>query len=448
MPEQMDRRRIFHGNEKERPTMERTGMVGGAQGGGSLVLPMRQRAQIVRQVLAERLDTILADAMRENGFDMWIIICQEDNLDPVFQTMIPIDTWCPILQMLVFYDRGAREGVERINLSMTRMGELYERPWQGHDPQEQWTLLGKIVQERDPQRIGINTGSIQWAAGGLTHNLYRQLLAALPEPYGKRLESAEPMATQWLSTLTARELGLYAHVARVAHRLLGECFSRQAIVPGVTTTTDLEWYYWQRCADLGLQVSFKPFFNLLRSDDMRATYGEQDQVIRPGDVIHSDVGIKYLRLTSDHQECAYVLRPGEEEAPAGLQALIGAVNHLQEVFMAEFQAGLSGNELLHNILARARAKGIAQPKVYSHSLGLFLHEPGPLIGLPWEQERCVGRGDVRLREGNCFTMELSVCQPVPEWNNQEVTMSLEQDVAFTAAGCRPIDGRQTALHLI
>lgn len=59
-----------------------------------------------------------------------------------------------------------------------------------------------------------------------------------------------------------------------------------------------------------------------------------------------------------------------------------------------------------------------------------------------------GRGDVRLRYGNCFTMELSVRGGVPKWSGQEVTMSLDQDVAFTAEGCRPLDGRQTELYLI
>jgi hypothetical protein len=116
--------------------------------------------------------------------------------------------------------------------------------------------------------------------------------------------------------------------------------------------------------------------------------------------------------------------------------------------MAEFRAGLTGNELLANILARARGEGIPNPKIYSHSLGLFLHEPGPLIGLPWEQAHNAGRGEVRLREGNCFTMELSVRDGVPEWGDQEATLSMEQDVAFSGGGCRTIDGRQTAFHLI
>ncbi|MBN1138812.1 MAG: M24 family metallopeptidase [Anaerolineae bacterium] len=412
------------------------------------VLPVRQRAEIIRRTLKERLDGILPAAMRETGFDVWLIVCQEDDLDPVFTTMIPMDAWCPILQMLIFYDRGPGRGVERINLSMTDTGDLYDRPWQGRHHEEQWALLREIITARDPQRIGINVGSTQWAAGGLTHNLYTQLQAALPATYQARLASAEPLVTIWLSTLTGSELQLFEHVANVAHAILGDCFSRQAVIPGVTTVQDLEWHYWQRTADLGLGLAFKPFFNLVRRNEMKQRFGEGDLVIRPGDLIHSDVGIRYLRLNSDHQECAYVLQPGEDDAPLGLKRLMAEANRLQDVFMAEFRLGLSGNELLNHILTRARAEGIPNPKVYSHSLGLFLHQPDPLIGLPWEQERCPGRGDVRLRYGNCFTMELSVRDSVPEWGGQEVTMSLEQDVSFTADGCRPINGRQIELYLI
>jgi Xaa-Pro aminopeptidase len=384
--------------------------------------------------------------MRETGFDMWLVLCQEDDLDPVFRTLIPMDTWCPILQMLILYDRGA-QGVERINLSRTNTGGLYDRPWQGWHHAEQWALLSEIVRDRDPKRIGINTGAIQWAAGGLTHNLYTQLVEALPAKYAGRLASAEPLATRWLATLTDRELHLYEHVGHVAHRLLAECYSRRVIVPGVTTTEDVEWYYWQRAADLGLELAFKPFFNLVRSDAVAERYATADNVIQPGNVIHSDVGIRYLRLNSDHQELAYVLRPGERDVPETLKRLMAEGNRLQDIFMAEFQAGLTGNELLSRILARARAAGVPDPRVYSHSLGLFLHEPGPLIGLPWEQERCAGRGDVVLRENNCFTMELSVRDRLPERGGQ-VTLALEQDVVFTREGCRPIDGRQTDFHLI
>jgi len=163
-------------------------------------------------------------------------------------------------------------------------------------------------------------------------------------------------------------------------------------------------------------------------------------VIRPGDFIRCDVGIKYLRLITDHQEWAYVLKPGETDAPEGAKRLMEAGNRLQD--------GLTGDQLLANILARARAEGLPNPRVYSHSLGHLLHEPGPLIGLPWEQERNEGRGDVKLEHNYAFTMELSVGGPLPEWGGQNLRMALEQDIVYTEDGCRPIDGRQTTFHLV
>jgi Xaa-Pro aminopeptidase len=409
---------------------------------------MRERARVINEILERRLETILPKAMQETEFDMWLVICQEDDLDPVFRTLVPMDTWCPILQVLVFYDRGDGAGTERINLSMTRTGGLYDTPWGGRHHEEQWPLLRSIIEERNPKRIGINVGSVQWAAGGLTHNLYNQLVQALPDRYVERLASAEPLATRWLATLTSDEIVHFDHIVRISRALVAECYSRSVIVPGVTTGEDVQWHYWQRCSDLGIEQAFKPHFNILRSDQNRRSFGADDQVIRPGDLIHCDVGIRYLRLNSDHQQMAYVLRPGEAAAPAGARHLMGKANRLQEIFMSEFACGLSGNELLARILARARREGVPNPKVYSHSLGLLLHEPGPLIGLPWEQERCRGRGDVRLEYGNCFTMELSVRGSLPEWDGQEITLALEEDVSFTDRGCAPIGGRQTEFYLI
>jgi hypothetical protein len=45
-------------------------------------------------------------------------------------------------------------------------------------------------------------------------------------------------------------------------------------------------------------------------------------------------------------------------------------------------------------------------------------------------------------------MELSVEGPVPEWDGESVRLPLEEDVFFSRSGCRPLDGRQTAFHLV
>lgn len=410
------------------------------------VLPVRERAQVINNALAERLDTVLPEAMRVAGIDAWLVICQEDNLDPVFTTMIPMDTWCPILQILLFLDRGDR--IERYNISGTNTHDLYQRPYAGQLIEAQWAQLIALLDEADPACIGVNTGSTQWAAGGLTQNLYQQLHQRLPQRLLERFVSAEPAAIYWSTNLTATDLEIYEHVCNVAHAVIAEIYSRATVTPGHTTLDDITWAYWQRCSDLGLPMSFKPSFRLIRSSAATAHYGAADTVIRPGDFIHCDVGFQYLRFHSDHQQIAYVLRPGETDAPAGFNHLLMEAGRLQNLFMSAFETGISGDELLAKILESARALQIPGAKVYSHSVGLFLHEPGPLIGLPWEQKANPGRGDVRVIPNSCFTMELSVTGLIPEWEGEDVRLPLEEDVIWDGAVCRPLDGRQTAFHLI
>ncbi len=412
------------------------------------ILGVREQARVVNDLLRHRFETVLPAVMRETGFDMWIIICNEDNHDPVFTTIIPWECWAPILQMVVFYDRGEGQGVERINVSLTDMQGLMESVWSLNSPEDQWAALRRVVVERSPKRIGINTSDTIWAADGLTASLKDKLIDTLGADLAARLVSAESLCIRWLETKTAEELAIYHHACAVGHAIIKRCFSRAVITPGVTPIDDMRWHYWQIATDLGLPVSFPPFFRRVRSKAASEYWGEGDRVIRPGDMLHCDVGVKYLRLITDHQELAYVLQPGESAPPQGLQAGMAQGNQLQDVFTQTWAQGLSGNEILARALQQARQDGIAKPKIYSHSLSYFLHEPGPLMGLPWEQERCPGRGDVVMNYDTTYTVELSVTCPVPEWGNQEIAFSLEQDAAFLKSGVDYLDGRQTRFHLL
>ena len=413
---------------------------GHAAGAPPAVLPMRERARVLLENTRSRLDTVVPAAMREQGLDMWLVLCEEDSLDPVFETMIPFDTWCPILQVLVFVDRGA-SGVQRLNISGTDTADLFVRPYRGQVVEEQWKALARVVSDAGPRRIGINTGSVAWAASGLTASLRDRLAAELPAGFAGRLESAEPCAVRYLSTLTDAEIGRLEEAARVSRALIAECYSPEVLRPAETTIADLCWHYWQRVADLGLLVSFKPSFYLIRDPQARSRHGEGDTTIRPGDFVRCDVGLRYLRMTTDHQLWCYCARPGESDAPRAQQELMKEGNRLQDLFLDELRAGSSGNELLARMLERARREGIPGPRVYSHSLGLFLHEPGPLIGLPWEQQRCPGRGDVVARPGCGFAMELSVTTEIDGWG--AFTLALEEDVVLGQNGARLIDTRQT-----
>ncbi|MDQ1316410.1 MAG: hypothetical protein QG588_57 [Candidatus Poribacteria bacterium] len=412
------------------------------------ILSLREQARVVNDVLQKRFDDLLPAVMRECSFDMWVIICNEDNHDPVFRTMIPWEIWTPILQIVVLYDAGIEKGVERLNLSRTEMKGMMTDVWNFDGSEDQWECLKRIITERNPKRIGINQSDIIWAGDGLTAGLKEKLIATLGIELSSRLESAEKLCIRWLETRIPQELMLYEQVTAIAHALIKEAFSRKAITPGVTTCEDLRWYYWQRVSDLGLKVSFTPYFRRIRNESAKAKWGEKDVVIRQGDMLHCDVGIEYLRLTSDHQELAYVLNTGETDVSQGFKNGMAQANHLQEIFTEQWKQGLTGNQIHSLAITKARDEGLSKPKIYSHSLGHYLHEPGPLMGLPWEQICCPGRGDVVMNYNTCYTVELSVTCPIPEWNNQEVKFWLEQDAAFTENGVIFLDGRQKEFHLV
>lgn len=56
------------------------------------VLPLRDQAKIIDEVLAERLNNLLPTLMQRNGIDMWVLITREYNEDPIVRTMLPA-TW-------------------------------------------------------------------------------------------------------------------------------------------------------------------------------------------------------------------------------------------------------------------------------------------------------------------------------------------------------------------
>jgi hypothetical protein len=417
------------------------------------ILDIRDRVEVVNAITLKRLEILLPRVMEEAGFDMWIIVCNEDNLDPVFSTMIPYDVWCPITQILVLSKKPGKP-VERLNISRTDMKGLHQnvwdhRAWDLSKTESQWDCLRRIVRERNPQRIAVNQSSVIWAADGLTVTLRKRLEETLGPEFSRRLHSGERLAILWLETLLEEELDLYERVAAVAHALLAEIFSDRTVTPGVTTLDDLLYSYIQRVSDIGLELFAWPWVRIRgRSPEDLEKYGQDDRVIRRGDLIQCDAGIKYLRYYSDHCEWAYVLRPGETDVPEGIRRVMAEGNRLQDIFCAAFREGLTGNAILADILNAARQKGICKPKVYSHSIGRFLHEPGPLIGLPWEQEDTGERGEVRLVPNSTFTAELSVTCPVSEWNGRELTLALEQLVAFTGKDAYFIDGRQTRFHIV
>src|SRR5687768_5189686 len=201
------------------------------------ILPERARADAVNTVLKDRLEKLLPTLMRENGIDMWVVANREYAEDPVYLTLVPEPVFAARrTTILVFFDRGAEKGVERLTVSRYPLRDFYDAAWEGGDEDEQWKRLAALVRERDPKRIAINV-SREWAfADGLTHGLHERLMEALDAPLRTRVVTAENLVIRWLETRTALELEAYPHIVALARSVVTEAFSSKVITPGVTTT--------------------------------------------------------------------------------------------------------------------------------------------------------------------------------------------------------------------
>jgi len=406
------------------------------------VLSMRERAAVFDSWLKIRLEKVLPELMRRENFDMWLVICREYNEDPVFLTLVPSTSFSARrLTMLVFYDKGA-EGVERLAVSRYGIRDFYKGVWEP-EKIEQWQCLVKVIKERNPRRIGINESEIFAFGDGLSSSLKKNLIQVLGPEYSSRLHSAEKLAVGWLERRTPEEFEVYPHLVSIAHQIIAEAFSARVITLGVTTTEDIVWWMREKIKELGLQTWFQPSISIQRPKDSEF----KGNLIHRGDMLHCDMGITYLGLNTDTQELAYVPGQGEEDAPLGLKNALALGNRLQDLLIGEFKEGLTGNEVLARALKKAKEEGL-KASVYTHPLGFHGHAAGPTIGLWDKQDGVPGAGDYPLYYDTCYSIELNVKANVPEWGNQEVTIALEQDAAFTPKAIYFLDGRQTRFHLI
>ncbi len=422
------------------------------------ILPERGRVEPVNRILTDRLENLLPGIMRETGIDMWVIINREYVEDPVYLTLVPEPVFAARrTTMLVLFDRG-EEGVERLTVSRYPLRGYYESAWEGGTNDAQWQALGTIIAERSPQKIGINR-SPQWSFGdGLTASLHAKLvdtLGEVPTPEGEvplaaRLVSAERLAVRWLESRTPLELEIYPQVVAIARAVIGEAFSSRVITPGVTTTADVAWYIRQRYADLGVPVWFMPYVNIQRRGTpypLEEPFFGASGIIQRGDVIHTDVGITYLRLSTDTQEMGYVLLPGETEVPEGLAHALRMGNRWQDLLTAQFRTGRTGNQILDAALEATRGEKI-RGTVYTHPIGFHGHGAGPTIGMWDNQGPTPVQGDWTLNPGTAYAIEGDVRVPVPEWDGQFVQIKLEQSAVFDGKSVRYLAGRQTRWHLV
>jgi hypothetical protein len=414
---------------------------------------LREQAAMQQAWLKKRLDTFLPALLRKHAIDMWVVPMREYNEDPVFSSITAPETFFARRRTIyVFFDKCAAANapvtpacIERIALGGTSQGGVFDARTSmkavtaavgGRQAElwgdEQWMALKQVIDERKPKVIGIDRSTTFAFSDGLSSGELQGMSAALGTAWTSRFRDAERLPLELVASRLPEEEAFFEKMTALVWQMTQTMFSDKVIVPGTTHASDLVWWWRQRTNDQGLGTWFQPSIEIQRKGVASDKLGE-NPVIQPGDVLHCDVGITVARLNTDTQHNAYVLLPGETDAPAGLKKALANGNAMQDIVMEETRTGRTGNEILASVRQRMKALGI-DGTMYSHPIGMNGHGAGPLIGLWDYQDGVPDRGEARVIPSMWFSVELQATTPVPEWGGQPVRMAQEEDMIIGADG--------------
>ena len=415
---------------------------------------LREQATEQQAWLEARVDRVLPALMDEYDVDMWVLSMREYGEDPVFWSITSPTTFAARRRSIYVFTLQPDGTVERLALGGSSQGGVFEayrstRPAPTQDTgelvgDEQWQLLRELIEDRDPASIALNI-DLDWAFSDGLHAGEREVLEEALGPYNDRVVREPRLALNYISLRIPEMMPRYRQIMETVHAVISEAFSNAVITPGETSTEDVIWWLRQRVQGLGYQVWFQPSVDVTREGSGRIS---GDTVIQPGDLLWTDFGVVAMNLHTDTQHLGYVLKPGETEAPAGLQACLADSNRMQELLLEEMEPGRTGNAILASTLARMSAEGITGT-VYTHPIGDHGHGAGPLIGRWDGQEGVPIRGDAVLLPSTWHSIELQATRAIPEWGGDPANCRQEEEAYLDADGERHwVFRRQEAFHLV
>lgn len=418
------------------------------------VLSMKKQTELFNKNLEWKLDNVLPGIMKREGLEMWVIICFENDPDPVYRTL---NTWpgddARRLSILLFHNSD--DGFKKLSATWHgpgASGYFYEGIFEdrSNGAQGQLKAVAEYIRKVDPKNIGINYDPSVIDdfshANGLSHFHHELLYNALDKKFRERLVSAKDVVIGWYETKTPWEVSFYKTMCVTAHELIKEFYSNEVIIPDVTERDDVRWWIVEKINAMGLNSWFFPSIDIIRSPANIEKYG-RDNIIRRGDLLHCDVGIEYMGMTTDMQHLAYVCNIDEDDAPEGLKKVYTQGLRFQQITLEEMVEGRTGNEILKIVLERGNSEGL-RPWMYSHPVNYFGHGSGMTIGRTENQEFLPGSGEHPLYNNTTYALEFSVTGAVPEWDNTDVRMGFEENMIFSNGKAWLIDGYPQSLYLI
>lgn len=401
------------------------------------------------EIRKERLEKLLPQAMKESGVDAWVIICRENNNDPIAHHIGGENAGGTAL--FLFYLEGDK-AVSKVFSPVgeaTALGEL-----KIHDeviPVERGKsaiLQGaEYIKEQNFEKIAINSSYDELLADGLSYTQRKTLEEALGN-HANKLVSADELIYEFLAVKLPSEVEIMTKAAELTAQWQVEAYEQ--VVPGKTTDADVAKFLKKKMEEYGVKDGWSPDQNpSVNSGPDRGHSHPTDKVIMPGDVIQTDFGIRvYDMWVSDIQRFAYVLREGETQAPDSVQFYFESSIGGNRIALAAMRPGVLGYQVDKAQRDWMDERG-SEYVMWStgHPVGYVAHDIGPNLGAGNLPDPSVRPAAMKpLKEGMLFAFDGFHAWKLPDGGTK--TMSVEETAVVTSDGARYLIKPQEELILI
>lgn len=335
------------------------------------------------EIRKERISTLLPQAMEAAEVDAWLVICRENDNDPMADHIGGENAGGTAVFMFYFDEDGFH------SLAFSPIGEstaldeldIHDRVIPVERGMSAIDQAAEFMNFRDFDRIAINTSNQNKLADGLSHSQYLALVEAAGVQTARKFTSSENLIYEWLSVKLPAEVEIMRKAAELTAAWQLEAY--ETITPGVTTDAEVAAFLDAKMEEYGVGEAWNPSQNPnVNSGVDRGHSHATEKVIMPGDVIQTDFGIKlYDRWVSDIQRFAYVLQPGESEAPDDIQYYWESGRDGGKAAFAAMMPGVRGEDVDAAQRTLMQQNG-SEYVMWStgHPVGYVAHDAGPNLG--------------------------------------------------------------------
>lgn len=403
-----------------------------------------------QSIRKERIEKLLPAAMNEAGIDSWIVICRENNNDPLAIHVGGENAGGTAA--FLFFLRGDK--VHSVAISPSGEARALKDVGLQNEVMEiergsnVWNEVKKLIEKFNPVKIGINN-SERNLSDGLSYTQRVEMEKELGAEISAKFVSADPIVVNWLSVKLPAEIDIMRKAARLTEQIQIEAY--KTVIPGKTKDADVARYIKKRMKELGVEDAWQPDQNPnVNSGVDRGHSHSTDKVIQPGDIIQTDHGIKvYGVWVTDIQRFAYVLKPGEKVAPPEVQKRWENAKRGSRIVVETMKPGIEGFYVDKAQRDWMKQQG-SLPVMWStgHPVGYVAHDVGPSLGGAQRSDKPSGSSAFKLKPGQVFAYDGFFCWYIDDTKTETKTISVEEMAVVTETGAEYLILPQEELILI